>query len=75
MPDPSGANTTTCKSAADLDDAALEAACLADDLSLLASVLEDHGYPCVAAAFRQSARHRRVRSLLQQAQAVAARVV
>ena len=75
MPDGCGSHLTTREHAAALEQAASEEACLAEELAFLASFLEDHGCPCVAAAVRHSARHRRVQSLIQRAQAVGARVI
>ncbi|WP_262265996.1 hypothetical protein [Microvirga yunnanensis] len=75
MPDGCGSHPTTRKHAAALDNAASDEACLSEELALLASFLEDHGCPCVAAAFWQSARHRRVQSLIHSARAVGARIV
>jgi hypothetical protein len=70
-----GSSLTARDHAAVLDEAAFEDACMAEDLALLASVLEEYGCPCVAEAFRLSARQRRVQSLLHKAQAVAWRVM
>jgi hypothetical protein len=75
MPDGCGSYLTTREHAAALEKAALEEACLSEELALLATFLEDHGCPCVAAAFWQSARHRRVQCLIHNAQAVGARIV
>jgi hypothetical protein len=75
MPDRCGAHLTPREHPAALEKAASEEACLAEELAFLALFLEDHGCPCVAAAFRHSARHRRVQSLIQSAQAVGARVI
>ncbi|MBQ0821717.1 hypothetical protein KBI52_16115 [Microvirga sp. HBU67558] len=74
MNDPCRSHATSGQNAA-LDDAAFGPDGLADELALLASALDGHGCPCVAAAFRQAARRRRVQNLLETALAVAARVV
>jgi hypothetical protein len=75
MPDRCGSHLTTREHAAALEKVALDEACLSEELALLATFLDDYGYPCVAAAFWQSARHRRVQSLIHKAQAVGARIV
>jgi hypothetical protein len=75
MPDRCGSHLTARVHADALEKAALEEASLAEELAHLAAFLEDHGCLCVAAAFRQSARHRRVQSRIQNAQAVGARIV
>jgi hypothetical protein len=75
MNDPCGAHATPRTYAAALDQAASEEDHLAEELALLAAALDGHGCPCVAEAFWRSARRRRVQSLLQTAQALAARVI
>ncbi len=75
MPDGCGSHLTPRNHAAALEQAASEEACLAEELTFLATFLEDHGCPCVAAAVRHSARHRCVQSLIQKAQAVGAKVI
>jgi len=74
MNDPCGSHATPRDDDA-LDEAAFARDGLADELALLASALEGHGCPCVAATFRQADRRRRVQTLLETALARAARVV
>jgi hypothetical protein len=73
MNDPFGSHATPREYAA-LDEAALEEDGLADELAAMATALDGHGCPCVAAAFWRAARRRRVQTLLQTAQAFAARI-
>jgi hypothetical protein len=76
MNDPCGAHATPRTYAAALDQAASEEDHLAEELALLAAALDGHGCPCAAEAFWRSARRRRrVQGLLQNAQALAARVI
>lgn len=75
MNDPRASCPTPRRYAVALEDAASEEACLAEDLALLAAMLEGYGCLCAADAFRRAARRHRVQSLLQNAQALAVRVV
>jgi hypothetical protein len=75
MKNPCGEYAPPRTYAAALDQAASEEHYLAEELALLAAALDGHGCPCAAEAFRRSARRRRVQGLLQNAQALAARVI
>ncbi|PVE25808.1 hypothetical protein DC522_03280 [Microvirga sp. KLBC 81] len=75
MPDQCSSYPSVRDDAAAMDDAALEEACLADELAVLAGILEGQGCPCAAYAFWQASRRHQVQSLLHTAQAAAARVV